>query len=545
MSVVTVIGSGATGVHFALTLLEKGREVRLIDVGFTGPDPVLPESDMLELKRELDDPWGYFLGEGLGSAVLPQEHDEVYDFPPAKEYAFRPAPGFAWDAEGFEPLHSFARGGLAEAWTAGCYPFTPEETGAFPFDYGELSAGYDEVAGRIGISGEDDDLARFFPVHENLQPPHPLDEHSARLLARYARRRGRINRLGCWVGRTRVAALSRPLGDRPACTRLGRCLWGCPTRAFYTPALTLEACRRYPGFRYEPGIRVLRYETEGRRVMAIEGRRTSGEPVRLPVDHLVLAAGALSSAEIHLRSLHSGAAAGGPGAGPDGRPDAPEFLDGLMDNRQVLVPFVHPAMVGRRYQPRTYQYHLLGMGIEGPDPTGYVHCQITTLKTALVHPVIQKLPFGLAHGTKMVAAIHAALGVVNVNLHDTRRPGNRAEWRPDLGEDGGLRFSYAPASDEPARLEPTLRRLRKALRLLGCIAPPNMTHLRPMGSSVHYAGLLPMTADGGPGTTTPTGRSRRHDNLHFVDGITFPSLPAKNLTFTLMANAVRIARADF
>ena len=145
----------------------------------------------------------------------------------------------------------------------------------------------------------------------------------------------------------------------------------------------------------------------------------------------------------------------------------------------------------------------------------------------------------------MVAAIHAALGVVNVNLHDTRRPENRAEWRPDLGEDGGLRFRYSPASDEPARLEPTLRRLRKALRLLGCVAPPNMTHVRPMGSSVHYAGLLPMAADGGPETTTPTGRSRRHDNLHFVDGITFPFLPAKNLTFTLMANAVRIARADF
>jgi choline dehydrogenase-like flavoprotein len=66
-----------------------------------------------------------------------------------------------------------------------------------------------------------------------------------------------------------------------------------------------------------------------------------------------------------------------------------------------------------------------------------------------------------------------------------------------------------------------------------------------MGASVHYAGLVPMTAAGGAGTATPTCRSRDFGNLWLVDGSTFPSLPAKNLTFTLMANAVRVARAEF
>jgi hypothetical protein len=31
----------------------------------------------------------------------------------------------------------------------------------------------------------------------------------------------------------------------------------------------------------------------------------------------------------------------------------------------------------------------------------------------------------------------------------------------------------------------------------------------------------------------------------FADGSTFPDLPAKNLTFTLMANATRIAEEAF
>jgi choline dehydrogenase-like flavoprotein len=40
-------------------------------------------------------------------------------------------------------------------------------------------------------------------------------------------------------------------------------------------------------------------------------------------------------------------------------------------------------------------------------------------------------------------------------------------------------------------------------------------------------------------------RSHDFENLYLVDGSTFPFLPSKNITFTLMANAVRIAEAAF
>lgn len=66
-----------------------------------------------------------------------------------------------------------------------------------------------------------------------------------------------------------------------------------------------------------------------------------------------------------------------------------------------------------------------------------------------------------------------------------------------------------------------------------------------MGASVHYAGTLPMMKEGGDYTCTPVGASRDVNGLYFADGTTFPSLPAKNLTFTLMANAARIAEEAF
>jgi choline dehydrogenase-like flavoprotein len=66
-----------------------------------------------------------------------------------------------------------------------------------------------------------------------------------------------------------------------------------------------------------------------------------------------------------------------------------------------------------------------------------------------------------------------------------------------------------------------------------------------MGASVHYAGALPMSETPAPLTCSREGRSHDFENLYFVDGTTFPFLPSKNLTFTLMANAIRIAERAF
>ena len=90
-----------------------------------------------------------------------------------------------------------------------------------------------------------------------------------------------------------------------------------------------------------------------------------------------------------------------------------------------------------------------------------------------------------------------------------------------------------------------IKKTKKALMKLGCFAPSGMIHIRPMGASVHYSGTIPMASANGTYSTTANCQSHDFENLYFVDGTTFPFLPAKNLTFTLMANAVRIAENAF
>ena len=203
-------------------------------------------------------------------------------------------------------------------------------------------------------------------------------------------------------------------------------------------------------------------------------------------------------------------------------------------------------MIGRPFRDESYQYHLLGMALQADDPRDYVHGQITALKTALMHPIIQRAPADLRTATLITRAIHAALGLVNVNFRDTPRPENLLTLT-EPGEHGRRRLvvRYAPAPDEPARMKAATRKVRAALGKLNCIVPPGMAHMRPMGASVHYAGTMPMSSKPGPWSTNEHCQSREIDNLFLVDGTTFPFLPAKNITFTLMANATRVGQTAF
>lgn len=533
MDPIVVVGSGASGVHFALTALRKGREVLMLDVGHTGQEAAHPSENLAGLKQNLADPAAYFLGPRYEALVLPGNAGEYYAFPPAKEHVFRSRGEFRLRSDGFSPLYSFAAGGLAEVWTGGCYPFDDHDLTQFPFDYKELGPYYTRVAQEIGITGAADDLAAVFPLHEGLLEPLNLDVHAAMLLASYAAHRGDLQEsLGCRMGRARIAVLSRDWGGRKKCTYSGRCLWGCPNLSLYTPSATLAECRSYPNFQYCAGLYVDHFRMDGmgkiRGVVAYTADRKTRE---FAANSLVLAAGTLCSARIYLESIYR---------------DTGKVVElrGVMDNRQILMPFVNLKMLGKPWSADTYQYHQVAMAVRPPETGESIHALITTLKTALIHPLVQTLPFDLGTSASVFRSIHSALGMININFPDHRRDENYITL--DIGSTPHqLAIHYRPEAGEPQRLASTITVFRNILRKLGCFAPMRTVHVRPMGASVHYAGTVPMRERPSPGTCTKYGACSDIENLHFADGSTFPDLPAKNLTFTLMANATRIAEEAF
>jgi choline dehydrogenase-like flavoprotein len=531
-----VVGSGASGVHFALTALNKGHEVLMLDVGRQKPPPVNPKDSLNALKANLNDPVEYFLGKAYEAVLYPGNRGEYYGFPPSKNYVFETLPHIRHHARGFEPLFSFAQGGLGEAWTGGVYPFNDRELLDFPFTYKDIEPYYNEVARRIGIAGERDDLTRYLPFHDHIMPPLRLDKHSELLLSTYKKNKEYFaDRLECYLGRSRIATHSRDLDSRQGCGYLGRCLWGCPTESLYTPVITLRQCLAFSTFKYVSGVHVRHFRFNSKREIThvVAAAIAGGTRLEFPVDKLVLAAGTLFSSNIFLASILI-------------QTGERVRLKGLMDNRQILVPFINLRMIGENYETESYQYHQLSMGFESEKNKQYVHCQITTLKTALVHPIVQSMPLDLRTSIFLFRNLRAALGLVNVNLHDWRRNENylTVEPGPD-STNSRLVVNYSSDPGEEVVIKKTIKKLKKALWKLGCVVAPGMIHVRPMGASVHYAGTVPMSTERISLTTSPHGLSHDFNNLYFADGTTFPFLPAKNITFTLMANAIRVADCNF
>jgi len=305
MGRLVIVGSGASAVHFALSVLRKGYDVIMLDVGNRMDPPVSPENSFNELKTKLADPVEYFLGKEFEGVFYPGSKGEYYGFPPSKRYVFEQPKGVHLDAKGFQPLLSFAQGGLAEAWTGGVYPLNGQELQEFPIAYADLEPYYGEVAARIGITGDKDDLVRFFPVHANLEPPLEFDQHSKQLLDEYERRKEHLNnRFGAYLGRSRVSTLSIDRADRKACTYTGRCLWGCPSRSLYTPSITLEECHGYTNFTYIPQmyVKYFKYNSHHEVTSVVANSLLDGGDHEISGDKFILAAGTLSSSKIFLES---------------------------------------------------------------------------------------------------------------------------------------------------------------------------------------------------------------------------------------------------
>ncbi len=536
MNKLLIVGSGASAVHFTLSVLKKGYEVTMIDVGFERSEAVYPNASINDLKGRLKDPVDYFLGENFESFIPPDYEAEYYGFPPNKNYVFHKPQQFTFSSSGFAPLFSFAQGGLGEVWTGGVYPLTDSELTDFPFSFDQLLPYYNEVAGRIGVNGMVDDMQMYFPWHDNLMEPLDLDRHSDMLLSQYSKKRDLLNdRFGFYMGRSRAATLSCDKGERKACTYTGRCLWGCPTGALYTPSLTLQECKKYSNFNYIPGMYAAHFNYDERNnITSIVAESIYNLKSReFPVDKLILAAGTASSSRIFLESIFR-------------KTGKVIKLRGLMDNRQILVPYLNLKMIGKSYDTDSYQYNQVAFGIKTGKPEEHIHGQVTTLTSALIHPIVQSFPFDLKTSIFAFGKFHSALGVLNLNYHDIRRDDNYLSLSVDDNRSRpALVIHYKPAGGEEAMMKNTMKKVSKAFLRLNCIVASKMAHIRPMGASVHYAGTVPMSEQKTSYTASKYGRSHDFTNLYFVDGTTFPFLPAKQLTFTMMANAVRVAEEMF
>ena len=513
---VIVVGSGPAGVFAAREL--RPLKVLMLDVGHEASGERLPPENLhvLRTRTDLTRP---LLGDRFESL---HNIDLSYLSPKLKAPLMRfvtetPDGEEGMLPEGFTAVRSFAKGGLANAWGAGVFRYDDRDLADFPVASAALEPFYDDLTRHLGVSGEADDLTTFFGSTSDLQPPLPLSRLAARFLSGYRRRRDYFRRHGIHVGRLRSAILTRGLGARPAHPILNQEFFQPNIPSIYHPGYTLDELRAAGEIVYLGGRLVLRYAERDDDVEVVARNLGTGETETHSGKHVVLAAGALNSAKLVLAS----------------NGDCESRLP-ILDNLLSYVPLLDFRRIGAALDAESFSGAELCLVYDGPLTEQRVQASFYGLAAPLRGDLFFELPLSLRGNFAALKYLVPALGMLQLFYPDRPAPGNYLRLLPD----GRLAIRY-----EARRFGTLERHLIARFRRAGYLSAVPLCQYPEPGSSMHYAGTLPMKArPSGPYETDAHGRLNGTRRVRVVDGAVFPALPSKNHTFTIMAGAMRIAR---
>lgn len=508
---VIIVGSGPAGVAAAMSIKDKANTL-ILDVGYGLDEEEIPSGNFYDktyrqrYHRELIGSDYSFLTHLNGQDTMVKLRAPAFAHILARNSVTRDV-----KADGFNPLVSFAKGGLANAWGAQLYEYFDEDLVGFPLTHSQLRPYYQRLYREIGISGTNDDLHAFYGKGTNLLPQHHLSQLGLKWMARYQRARKTLNQKGVFLGRPRLGL--RTVGE-------GRHEYNnlefikAEQESIYTPLQSLRQMEASNTVQYKPGYYVEKIVEQEEAVSVFARSVRTADAKVFQAKKVMLAAGAINTAGIVLRSNN----------------DYSSRLP-ILDNPLSYIPFVDPFSLGIGTQERSYynQINLMYQTDAVNDPVMGTFYAINGIYNS---EFLTDLPFDIRSNIVAAKCLLPAMMVLHLWYP------NRRECLASLSLESDNRLLITHAPNQLGNVE---RQLISKLRRIGIVSHPSLCKYPEAGNSIHYAGTLPMTRNPKRYQTYPDGRLFNTENVYVIDGAVLPTIAAKNHSFTIMANAMRIA----
>lgn len=514
-----IIGSGPAGIAAAYALLGRGREVRMLDVGVT-----LEQDRIARRERMGSQPPSAWTPDDLEAVQAPRRATRTDGMRPyGSDFAIRDVVGLLGVASarpGIALRPSFARGGLSNGWGAAVAPYRLEDISDWPAEARNLAPHYQAVSSFMPISAQRDDLDDVFPMWRVENPsPLPPSSTAASLITRLGAKRNSLADKGVRFGQARQAV-------RSGCRMCGMCLYGCPYQLIYNAGHALDDLMHRPGFAYERDRLVVGF-SEGAGGVEISSTRPDGSDPQMHTGaRMFIATGVLPTAKLIL-----------------GQPAFRGQELTLLDSQQVLLPMLHSWAVAKGFQ--TEQRHTLAQVfleiMDGAVSSRTVHAQLYTYND--LFPLDMNARFGrLAPAMRpVIEAICRRLIVAQAFLHSNESARISIRLKQATGGAAWLDGTPRSVAETGPALQRVKRKLSQVMRSAGVMALGSQARIGAPGSSFHCGGTLPMNANPAGQQTDVYGRLPGLAKVHVVDASVLPSIPATTITFSVMANAHRIA----
>ena len=525
-----VIGSGPAGIACACALLDKGKEVLLIDAGLD------LETEQKELLARIKDGSSPRALEGLKAAHLVQKitskgllNKLVYgsDFPYRDT---RENLGFEKMGTGLEP--SLAVGGFSNVWGAAALPYLDKDMGDWPIAISDLTAHYEAIIQRTGLSATNDELLDLFPLYTGVLNHLDASSQARDLLQGLNRLRPSLRQDGILHGNSRLMVGPSQSNKQP-CVYCGQCIHGCPYGCIYNSGDHLAVLLKSyaPRLKYRSNLIVTTIEENGANVIVRGFDRISKAPVAIEGERGFLAAGVVASTRIMLKSL-----------------SVYNQPVSVKDSQYFLFPLLSLKGNRRAVEAAAYTLSQIFMEIQDSDISPYtVHLQVYTYNdiiTKTLDKKFQMLPSMLRQ--IVVGQLEQRMIIVQGFLHSEHSGTvNLTLHRDPVTLEEKFTAEGVPNFAAKKLIKKILRKLGKHLFKLGLFPiAPTLEFCQP-GRGFHSGGSFPMRAEPGPLESDRYGRIGDASRIHVVDASIFPSIPATTITLTAMANAHRIGSGEY
>ena len=502
-----IIGSGPSGYAAAVALAARGRDVLILDAG-EGMDEAA-QALRARMGSAEPDQWSEADREAISTLRRSEKSDSIRPF--GSDFLFRLPAEMADYAEdigvhGLKP--SFARGGLSNGWGASVLPYHASDFEGWPISLADLAPHYAAIAPLVGMAAARDGLAEFYDgVAISEDRPLPQSAQARALLGRMDQKRDALTRMGVHFGASRQAIA-------PGCRACAMCLYGCPYGLIFNAGDAVERMAESGALRYQGGVIVRGFAEHGSGVtLHTSAGKFEGE-------RLFIAGGVLPTTRLVLGAL-----------------DLHHEVT-ILDSQHFYLPMLHRWKAGG--DPATEARHTLAQAFWAiDDPTvdrHVVHAQLYTYNDTYAPDMRARFgPFAdLAE--PLIEALSRRLIVAQPFLHSDASPAIGARIA------GGRLFTRRiDNARTKAAIQRVKRRLAKVAWAAGLV--PLTPLLRPgtLGSSFHCGGSFPMRDRPTHGETDRQGLLRGQKRTYIVDASVLPAIPAPTITFSVMANAHRIA----
>lgn len=474
-----VIGTGPSGWSTTKKLLSLGHDVTVIDTGLVESDRTI---DLRTVRSHLSKK--VFFGSDLPYRTFPS--------------------GPLHASSQVNPLSSFAQGGLSLVWGATMLPYCSEDTMEWPKQISDLEKYFIEITGEIPVTGEFDSLSTAYGDFYSRKGISP-SQRMIRLLESYST----LKDDEVLVGVSRLAVETGAPGIS-GCIYCNKCITGCPSNLIWNSRDPINGAT-YLKLR----LNKIEETTSGVNLEVIDVNGVSS--VLGGFERVFLGCGPLETFRILASS-------------------------GLVENTVVLkdsgtffLPLIALPKLGFR-SDNFFGLAQVFIRLGKSDSKPSSQYQLYEYADDWISRAQRALPLG-KFIPKTILRFFLKRMVVGIGYLD----GNFSpSIKINLLENGSIFTELDSAGvtikQRNQRIQESIKRLSQSIRSRGLLPLHSLIQIALPGEGVHFGAWLPMGE-----RSDLLGRPIGCHNIHVVDSSVLPSIAPGPITFTVMANARRIA----